>query len=107
VTSWSFVQRSTTDCGVSKKCVIVKPRRNEEAQAQIGLLSHRKKMFAGLQFLNAEFVPNHRRVDGTTVFGVPSLKNVIFVIHVSVQRRYRVSGVYYSRKSLLQQLDKV
>jgi hypothetical protein len=26
-TSWSLVQRSPTDCGVSKKCVIVKPRK--------------------------------------------------------------------------------
>jgi hypothetical protein len=25
-TSWSLVQRSPTECGVSKKCVIVKPR---------------------------------------------------------------------------------
>jgi hypothetical protein len=26
-TSWSLVQRSPTECGVSKKCVIVKPRK--------------------------------------------------------------------------------
>jgi hypothetical protein len=32
-TSWSLVQRSPTDCGVSKLCVTMKPRRNEEAQA--------------------------------------------------------------------------
>jgi hypothetical protein len=42
-TSWSLVQRSPTDCGVSKLCVTMKPRRNEEAQAYIGLSSHRKK----------------------------------------------------------------
>jgi hypothetical protein len=42
-TSWSLVQRSATECGVSKVCVIMKPRRNEEAQAHIGLSSHRKK----------------------------------------------------------------
>jgi hypothetical protein len=42
-TSWSLVQRSPTDCGVYQMCVIVKPRRNEEAQAHIGLSSHRKK----------------------------------------------------------------
>jgi hypothetical protein len=42
-TSWSPVQRSPTDCGVSQMCVIVKPRRNEEAQAHIGLSSQRKK----------------------------------------------------------------
>jgi hypothetical protein len=41
-TSWSLVQRSPTDCGVPE-CVIVKPRRNEEAQAHIGLSSHREK----------------------------------------------------------------
>jgi hypothetical protein len=28
---WSLVQRSPTECGVSKKCVIVKPRKNEAA----------------------------------------------------------------------------
>jgi hypothetical protein len=39
-TGWSLVQRSPTDCGESTKCVIVKPRRNEEAQAHIGLSSH-------------------------------------------------------------------
>jgi hypothetical protein len=42
-TSWSLVKRSPTDCGVSQMCVTVKPRRNEEAQAHIGLSSHRKK----------------------------------------------------------------
>jgi hypothetical protein len=25
--SWSLIQRSPTECGVSKKCVIVKPRK--------------------------------------------------------------------------------
>jgi hypothetical protein len=29
-TSWSLVQRSPTDCGVSQMCVTMKPR-NEEA----------------------------------------------------------------------------
>jgi hypothetical protein len=41
-TSWSLVQRSPTECGVSK-CVIMRPRRNEEAQALIRLSSHREK----------------------------------------------------------------
>jgi hypothetical protein len=44
-TSWSLVHRSPTDCGVSKMCVIMKPRRNEEAQAHIGLSSHRPVTF--------------------------------------------------------------
>jgi hypothetical protein len=30
-TSWSLIQRSPTECGVSQMCVILKPR-NEEAQ---------------------------------------------------------------------------
>jgi hypothetical protein len=42
-TGWSLVQRSPTECGVSQMCVSMKPRRNEEAQAHIGLSSHRKK----------------------------------------------------------------
>jgi hypothetical protein len=42
-TSWSLVQRSPNDCGVSQMCVTMKPRRNEEAQAHIGLSNHRKK----------------------------------------------------------------
>jgi hypothetical protein len=47
-TSCSLVQRSPTECGVSKKCVIVKPR-NEEAKApEKGLLSHRKKKKLGI-----------------------------------------------------------
>jgi hypothetical protein len=41
-TGWSLVQRSPTECRVSQMCVIVKPRRNEEAQAHIGLSSHKK-----------------------------------------------------------------
>jgi hypothetical protein len=41
--SWSLVQRSPTDCGVSQMCVIMKPRRNEVAQAHIRLSSHRGK----------------------------------------------------------------
>jgi hypothetical protein len=36
-----------TDCGVSQMCVTMKPRRNEEAQALIGLSSHRKKKCGG------------------------------------------------------------
>jgi hypothetical protein len=43
-TGWSLVQRSPTECGVSKKCVTIKPRRNEESQAHIGLSSHRGKI---------------------------------------------------------------
>jgi hypothetical protein len=39
-TSWSLVQRSPTDCGVSEMCVTMKPRRIEEAQAHIRLSSH-------------------------------------------------------------------
>jgi hypothetical protein len=42
-TGWSLVQRSPTECGVSQMCVIMKPRRDEEAQAHIGLSSHKKK----------------------------------------------------------------
>jgi hypothetical protein len=42
-TSWTLVQRSPTECGVSEMCVTMKPRRNEEAQAHIGLSSHTKK----------------------------------------------------------------
>jgi hypothetical protein len=38
-----LVQRSPTDCGVSQVCVIMKPRRNEEAQAHIGISSHRER----------------------------------------------------------------
>jgi hypothetical protein len=30
-TSWSLVQRRTTECGGSKSCVIVKSRKNEAA----------------------------------------------------------------------------
>jgi hypothetical protein len=41
-TSWSLVQRSPTDCGVSQMCVTMKPRRNEEAH-HIRLSSYRKK----------------------------------------------------------------
>jgi hypothetical protein len=44
-TSWSLVQRSPTVCGVSQMCVIMKPRRNEEAQAHIRLSSHIKKIY--------------------------------------------------------------
>jgi hypothetical protein len=42
-TGWSLVQRIPTDCGVSQMCVTMKPRQNEEAQAHIGLSSHRQK----------------------------------------------------------------
>jgi hypothetical protein len=41
-TSWSLVQRSPTDCGVSEVCEH-EAWKNEEAQAHIGLSSHRKK----------------------------------------------------------------
>jgi hypothetical protein len=40
-TSWSLVQRSPTDCGVSQMYVTMKPRRNKEAQAHIRLSSHK------------------------------------------------------------------
>jgi hypothetical protein len=43
-TSWSLVQRSPTDSGGSQMCMIMKPRRNEEAQAHIRLSSHKKKV---------------------------------------------------------------
>jgi hypothetical protein len=43
-TSWSLVQRSPTECGVSQMCVTMKPQRNEEAQAHIGLSRHKEKI---------------------------------------------------------------
>jgi hypothetical protein len=49
-TSRSLVQRSPADCGVSQICVTMKPRRNEEAQAHIGLSSHKKKLT--MKFIN-------------------------------------------------------
>jgi hypothetical protein len=43
-TSWSFVQRSPTECGVSKKCVIVKPRKMRRPRTPRGCPAIRKKM---------------------------------------------------------------
>jgi hypothetical protein len=43
-TSWSLVQRSPTDCGVSQNVCDHVTSTNEEAQAHIGLSSHRKKI---------------------------------------------------------------
>jgi hypothetical protein len=40
-----LIPRPEESCGVSQMCVIMKPRRNEEAQAHIGQSSHRKKMY--------------------------------------------------------------
>jgi hypothetical protein len=48
-TSWSLVQ--TVVC---LKCVTMKPRRNEEAQAHIGLSSHRKKYIS--VYINQEIL---------------------------------------------------
>jgi hypothetical protein len=33
-TGWSLVQRSSNECGVSKKCVIVKPRKMRQPMPQ-------------------------------------------------------------------------
>jgi hypothetical protein len=41
-TSWSLVQRSPSDCGVSNVCDHETSTKNEEAQAHIGLSSHNK-----------------------------------------------------------------
>ena len=42
-TDWSFVQRSPTECNVSKKCVIVKLRKMRRPRPPKGLSSHWKK----------------------------------------------------------------
>jgi hypothetical protein len=42
-TSWSLVQRSPTDCGVSKKCVIVKPRKMRRPRPPRGCRAIGKK----------------------------------------------------------------
>jgi hypothetical protein len=42
-TSWSLVQRSPTECGVSKKCVIVKPRKMRRPSPPRGCLAIVKK----------------------------------------------------------------
>jgi hypothetical protein len=55
-TSWSLVQRSPTECGVSQMCVIMKPRRNEEAHAHIGLSSHRKKKVGLIVLYNGRII---------------------------------------------------
>jgi hypothetical protein len=42
-TSWSLVQRSPTECGVSKKCVIVKPRKMRRPRPPRGCRAIEKK----------------------------------------------------------------
>jgi hypothetical protein len=56
-TSWSLVQRSPTDCGVSHMWVTMKPRRNEEAQAHIRMSSHTKKNFLDSLYLAISEAP--------------------------------------------------
>jgi hypothetical protein len=40
---WSLVQRSPTECGVSKKCVIVKPRKMRRPRPPRGCRALGKK----------------------------------------------------------------
>jgi hypothetical protein len=42
-TSWSLVQRSPTDCGVSQMCVIVKPRKMRRPRTPRGCRVTEKK----------------------------------------------------------------
>jgi hypothetical protein len=42
-TSWSLVQRSPTECGESKKCVIVKPRKMRRPRPPSGCRATGKK----------------------------------------------------------------
>jgi hypothetical protein len=42
-TGWSLVQMSPTECGVSKKCVIVKPRKMRRPRPQRGCRAIGKK----------------------------------------------------------------
>jgi hypothetical protein len=42
-TDWSLVQRSPTECGVSKKCVIVKPRKMRRPRPSRGCRAIGKK----------------------------------------------------------------
>jgi hypothetical protein len=49
-TSWSLVQRSPTDSGVSKKCVIVKRRKMTRPRPQRGCRAIGKKISDGTQY---------------------------------------------------------
>jgi hypothetical protein len=51
-TGWSLVQRSPTECGVSE--YDSEASKNEEAQAHIGLSSHRKKNYKHLNELHVK-----------------------------------------------------
>jgi hypothetical protein len=42
-TGWSLVQKSPTECGVSKKCVIVKPRKIRRPRPPRGCRAIEKK----------------------------------------------------------------
>jgi hypothetical protein len=42
-TSWSLVQRSPAECGLSKKCVIVKPRKMRRPRPPRGCRAMGKK----------------------------------------------------------------
>jgi hypothetical protein len=53
-TGWSLVQRSPTECDVSKKCVIVKPRKMRRPRPPRGLSSHRKKNANGVDSTRGE-----------------------------------------------------
>jgi hypothetical protein len=55
-TGWSLVQRSPTECGVSNVCDH-ETSKNEEAQAHIGLSSH-KKMYSLFIFLHGTYSDN-------------------------------------------------
>jgi hypothetical protein len=49
-TNWSLVQRSPTECGVSKKCVIVKPRKTRRPRPPRGCRAIEKKYCSGVLF---------------------------------------------------------
>jgi hypothetical protein len=59
---------------VCVKCVIMKPRRNEEAQAHIGLSSHRKKNGRGVPSYDAKVISRknkqniNRRIEYLSAF---------------------------------------
>jgi hypothetical protein len=57
-TSWSLVQRSLNECGVSKKCVIVKPRKMRRSRPPRGCRAIKKNYVIVIQ-TETQFAHKH------------------------------------------------
>jgi hypothetical protein len=96
--SWSFVQRSPTECVVSKKCVIVKPRKMRWHRPPRGCRAIGKKI--NEYFIKTDNNDNLTQIHRKRQFNSEYCKEHTWIKWVCIRTRQRISTGHFTSVKL-------